>query len=50
MAKLLDVHCPKCGHKVVRVLKEDIIDPDTMKKYDEVQCGSCGQVFRVEHS
>ena len=50
MAKFVDVHCPNCGHKGALVLKEDIIDPDTKKKYDEVQCDSCGQIFRVEHS
>ena len=50
MAKFADVHCPNCGHRGALVLKEDIIDPDTKNKYDEVQCDSCGQIFRVEHS
>ena len=50
MAKFADVHCPNCGHKGALVMKEDIINPNTKKKYDEVQCDSCGQIFRVEHS
>ncbi len=50
MVKFADVHCPNCGHRGVLVLKEDIIDPETKKKYDAVQCNSCGQIFRVEHS
>ena len=50
MAKFADVHCPNCGHRGALVLKEDIIDPETKKKYDEVQCDSCGQIFRVKHS
>ena len=50
MAKFADVHCPKCGHKGALVLKEDIKDPDTQKKYDEVKCNSCGQIFRVQIS
>ena len=50
MAKFADTHCPNCGNKGALVLKEDIIDPDTKINYDEVQCDSCGQIFRVEHS
>ncbi len=50
MAKIVDVHCPNCGHKGAIVLKEDITDTDTKNKYDEVQCNSCGQIFRSEPS
>lgn len=47
MTKFAEVHCPNCGHKKLLVLKEDIIDLETKKKYNEVQCARVYTLFTV---